>query len=146
MLASPKKFFHVVEAVLTIAQHVGSQPISSKDIAVRQELTPRYLEQMLQKLVKAGILRGLRGPRGGYVLAREKRRITLADVYAVIRESDLPVEPQPDSLGAIVVAPVWRDLQAQTETQLATITLADLAQRCPRLPLKGMDKNVDFTI
>src|ERR1700727_1850634 len=89
MIALPKKLYYAVEAVLYIAYNAGHGPISSRDIAEKQKLPSRYLEQLMQKLVRGGILRGVRGPRGGYVLARERRRITVGDICAVLNEEEL---------------------------------------------------------
>ncbi len=83
MLKLDKKDLQAVEAMLTVASHNGVQPISCKEIAAMHDLSPRYLEQMLQHLVRGDLLRGVRGPRGGYVLAREKRRISIADILEV---------------------------------------------------------------
>jgi Rrf2 family transcriptional regulator, iron-sulfur cluster assembly transcription factor len=147
MLSSPKKFFHAMEAVLYIAQQPGVTPVSSRDIAAQQDLQPRYLEQMLQKLVKSGILRGVRGPSGGYLLAREKRKITLSDIYLVVRESDLPIEPAPGSLGDTVISPIWRNLQAEMIERLQTVTIAELCDRSARLlKARPPSKVADFTI
>jgi len=91
MLSLDRKTTHAVEAMITIASHQGSQSLSGKIIAHQHDLPPRYLEQVLQSLVRYGLLRGIRGPRGGYVLAREKRKITLADiVLALQKEGDAP--------------------------------------------------------
>jgi len=84
----PKKLLFAVEAVLDIAYNAGTQPVQSKEITARQGIPRRYLEQVLQKLVRAGILSGVRGPRGGYLLARERRRITLGDITRVISTPD----------------------------------------------------------
>ena len=84
----PKKLYYAVEAVLYIAYNAGNGPISSRDIAEKQGLPPRYLEQLMQRLVHGGVLRGVRGPHGGYMLARERRRITVGDICAVLKEED----------------------------------------------------------
>ena len=58
--------------------------VQSKEITLRQGIPQRYLEQVMQHLVRAGILKGVRGPRGGYLLARERRRISAGDIVRVI--------------------------------------------------------------
>ena len=68
-----KKLMFAIEAVLDIAYHASDLPVQSKEIADRQGIPRRYLEQVLQQLVHAEILRGVRGPRGGYRLAKERR-------------------------------------------------------------------------
>ena len=62
--------------------------MQSQDIARRLVLPRRYLEQVMQQLVRAGILRGVRGPRGGYRLARDRRRVSVGDVVRVVRGSE----------------------------------------------------------
>jgi Rrf2 family transcriptional regulator, iron-sulfur cluster assembly transcription factor len=69
-----------IAAVVDVALHSHSEPVSAKDLAVRLGLAPRHLETLLQGLVHGTILKGVRGPRGGYVLARERRRITVGEV------------------------------------------------------------------
>jgi Rrf2 family protein len=69
MLRPSKKLVLALEAVTDIAYHGGPEPVQSQDIARRLMLPRRYLEQVMQQLVRAGILRGVRGPRGGYRLA-----------------------------------------------------------------------------
>jgi deoxyuridine 5'-triphosphate nucleotidohydrolase len=67
-----------LEAVLDVAYNARPDPVQSRDITERQGIPHRYLEQVLQRLVRDGILKGVRGPRGGYTLARERRRVTSA--------------------------------------------------------------------
>ena len=90
-----KKTMFAIEAVLDVAFHVGEHPVRSGDITERQRIPKRYLEQVLQQLVRCNVLRGVRGPRGGYRLARERRRVTLGEVIRVLeggeeQPSDVP--------------------------------------------------------
>jgi Rrf2 family transcriptional regulator, iron-sulfur cluster assembly transcription factor len=143
-----KKLFYAVEAVLYIAYNGGQGPITGRDIAGRQGLPPRYLEQLMQKLVRGGILRGVRGPHGGYLLARERRRITVGDICAVLDDKD----EQPDGnastpLGGLVVLPVWESAQLQTLEYLKKINLADLcAQAVSKNIRREADEKMDFAI
>jgi Rrf2 family iron-sulfur cluster assembly transcriptional regulator len=77
MVRLTKKLLFAIEAVLDIAYNAGDLPVQSGEITRRQGIPRRYLEQVLQQLVRASVLAGVRGPRGGYRLARERRRITL---------------------------------------------------------------------
>ena len=63
-------------------------PVSAKALAARHNLPPRHLETVLQALVRHGILKGVRGPRGGYELARERRRITAGDIVRAVDGRD----------------------------------------------------------
>ena len=91
MLKPSKKLALALEAVVDVAYHGGSEPVQSQDIARRLGLPRRYLEQVLQQLVRAGVLKGVRGPRGGYRLARERRRVSVGEVVRVVQGLEEPV-------------------------------------------------------
>src|SRR6185437_144326 len=76
----PPKAVLAVAAVIDIALNARGRPLAAKALATRHGLSPRHLEPVLQTLVRHGILKGTRGPRGGYELAREARRITADDI------------------------------------------------------------------
>ena len=76
-----KKFLYALEAVLDIALNSREAPIQSHEITKRQGIPKRYLENILQVLVHENILKGTRGPKGGYSLAKEKRNILLIYPY-----------------------------------------------------------------
>jgi Rrf2 family transcriptional regulator, iron-sulfur cluster assembly transcription factor len=76
----PRKALLAVAAVIDVAMQDHGQPISAKTLAARHELPPRHLEPVLQALVRCGILKGIRGPRGGYELARDRHRVTANDI------------------------------------------------------------------
>src|SRR5678816_243008 len=78
-LVSRKGVLAIV-AVIDVALNASSRPVSAKALAHRHRLPPRHLEPVLQALVRHGILKGIRGPRGGYELAREQGRITADDI------------------------------------------------------------------
>lgn len=128
-----KKTMFAIEAVLDVACHVGEHPVRSGDITERQRIPKRYLEQVLQHLVRAGILSGKRGPRGGYRLGRERRQITLGEVVRVVRTLEAESEPNDPSVGSplahLVVWPMWEKLRDDMMTQLDTITIEDLCQQ-----------------
>lgn len=151
MLRPSKKLLFAIEAVLDIAYHAGGEPVQSREITRRQDIPRRYLEQTLQHLVRSGILVGVRGPRGGYRLARERRRITVGEIVRVVQAmetqedfyKDLPGSP----LGLGVVRPMWEELQAEIMERLENITIDDLCMRAWRDGLKSeaQDK-MDFAI
>jgi len=111
MLRLSKKLMFAIEAVLDIAYNAGAQPVQSREINSRQGIPRRYLEPVLQQLVRAGILEGVRGPRGGYRLARERRRISLAEIAEAVRSTEAAADPfdvPPGSpLGQEIVRPLW---------------------------------------
>ncbi len=128
-----KKTMFAIEAVLDVAFHVGDRPVRSGDITERQRIPKRYLEQGLQHLVRAGILAGKRGPRGGYRLGRDMNLITLGEVVRVVRKLEVETEPNDLSVGSPlaheVVWPMWEKLRDDMMTQLDTITIEELCQR-----------------
>src|SRR5436305_12704698 len=90
----PRKGALAIAAVIDIAVNARGRPVAAKALASRHRLPPRHLETVLQALVRAGILKGTRGPRGGYELARERRRITVADIVrAAGGAADEPAPP-----------------------------------------------------
>lgn len=146
MIYFPKRTYYAVEAVLYIAYNSTGMPISGKEIAERQKLPARYLEQMMQRLVRAGVLRGVRGPRGGYFLAKEKRRITIAEVCSVIDDGGEAL-PSSTSLGDKVVMPLMSELSVLMDTKMQEITLAQLCERAEALRLpKSNEEHHDFSI
>jgi Rrf2 family iron-sulfur cluster assembly transcriptional regulator len=80
---TPSKFYEGLEAVVYIALNSGAHPVSSKEVANSQGVLPRHLEPVMQLLVHNGILRGTKGPKGGYTLAMEKRKITVGKIFRV---------------------------------------------------------------
>ena len=74
MIRLTKRLLFAIEAVLDIAYNGGAAPVRSAEITERERIPRRYLEPVLQELVRDGLLIGIRGPSGGYRLARERRR------------------------------------------------------------------------
>lgn len=147
MIAFPKRLFYAVEAVLYIAYNAGQGPISSRDIAAKQGLTPRYLEQIMQKLVHAGILRGVRGPRGGYVLARERRRVTVGDICKVLAEDEEADLPTATPLGREIVEPLWASLRDDALVRLSQVNMAELCEQATEKNIrKASEERLDFAI
>jgi Rrf2 family protein len=73
-----------MRALIELALASGRGPVSASLIAKRQDLSVAYLEQLLHRLKRRGIVTSVRGPRGGYVLAKEPQRITMADVVRIL--------------------------------------------------------------
>lgn len=138
-----------IAAVTDIALHARPMPVSAKALAARHNLPPRYLEPVLQALVRQGILKGVRGPRGGYELARERRRITAGDVVriAMAAQDDESNAPVPESrLAEVVVAPlVVRGTEAFL-TELDKVTVEDLCNQAQAEGVAETTTPVDFTI
>jgi Rrf2 family iron-sulfur cluster assembly transcriptional regulator len=126
-----RKSLLAVAAVIDVALHARGQLVSAKDLAARHALPARHLEPVLQALVREGVLKGVRGPHGGYELARERRRISVNDILNAAGSSDVDgeiVQPGSNLLEQVVVPAV-----AQAEKvfvgALSRITIEDLARR-----------------
>jgi len=150
MLKLSRKTLLALEAVIDIAFNARPEPVQAKEITARQGVPQRYLEQVMQQLVRAGILKGVRGPRGGYRLAKERRRISVGDVVRVAEsiedEESQTVEPKSD-LGTRIVSPLIQSLQDEVMQRLDAISIEDL---CQRARTQGVDcggrSTADFTI
>ena len=151
MFRVSKKMLFAIEAVLDIAYHAGSGPVQSREITRRQGIPRRYLEQALQHLVREGVLVGIRGPRGGYRLARERRRISVGDIVRVVRLmdgiEDTIEETDGSDLGRAVVRPIWTDLQDQLLEGLDAVSIDTLCMRANEAGIVSEGReNLDFTI
>lgn len=150
MLKLSRKTLLALEAVIDIAFNARPEPVQAKEITARQGVPQRYLEQVMQQLVRAGVLKGVRGPRGGYRLARERRRISVGDIVRVAEsiddgENDNPL-PTSD-LGARIVTPLIQSLQEDVMTRLDAISIEDLCQRARNAGVDcGGGATADFTI
>lgn len=138
-----------IAAVTDIALHARPMPVAAKALAARHDLPPRHLEPVLQALVRQGILKGVRGPRGGYELARERRRITAGDIVRVATaatEEDVSA-PLPESkLVQSVIEPVVRRGTDAFLAELDQVTVEDLCARAQAEGAVEMVSPLDFTI
>jgi Rrf2 family transcriptional regulator, iron-sulfur cluster assembly transcription factor len=151
MLRLSRKTLFAIEAVLDIAYHSSSEPVQSREITRRQGIPRRYLEQALQNLVRHGVLVGVRGPKGGYRLARERRRITVGEVVRVVRKVETSEDALNDAvgspLGQKVVRPLWGELQNDVMVRLDAVTIDDLCTRANRVGIASEGRtNLDFSI
>ena len=132
MLRLSRKTLLALEAVIDIAFNARPEPVQAKEITSRQGVPQRYLEQVMQQLVRAGILKGVRGPKGGYRLARERRRISVGDVVriaeAIEDAEEEKVRPRSE-LGLRIVAPLIQNLQDDVMGRLDGISIEDLCQQ-----------------
>jgi Rrf2 family cysteine metabolism transcriptional repressor len=125
-----------VRAVFEIARHYGNGPISIKEIAERQGISFSYLEQILHKLGKAGLIESVRGPAGGYLLARQPSELTIGDIVRVL-EGPIALshclEPGESAdcnqADDCVARMVWVKVGAKIEEALDSISFDDLLQR-----------------
>ena len=145
-----RKGILAIAAVIDVAVNARSHPVSAKALAARHKLPPRHLETLLQGLVHAKILKGVRGPRGGYELARERRRISLGDI---VRTSISLSTAEPDEIGSHskllerVVDPAVRRAGETFLANLDSITVEQLCEDAERANVLEEEKTAgDFAI
>lgn len=143
-----------MQALFDLAHNSHGQPVPLHLIAQRQELSLPFLEQIFNKLKRAGIVSSVRGPKGGYIITRPCNQVTVGDVlrltdgtfYAVAREdpgsasSALKADARMNSL-------LWKHLSDQITNFMDTITLADLCVEsesncCPNCTCPAYTQNL----
>jgi Rrf2 family protein len=123
-----------LRAMLDLAAYYGQGPIESADIANRQYIPEQYLDQILMALRKEGLIKSVRGPKGGHMLARSPAHITMAQVMQAIEGYVPPMEclPNPNfcqlSPGC-ALREVWQKVDEMTQQLLASTTIEELARR-----------------
>lgn len=130
-----RKGILAIAAVIDIAINARGRPVAAKALATRHSLPPRHLEPVLQSLVRHGILKGVRGPRGGYELAREQRRITAEDILrAAGNDDEIDGVPLANSnLLNKVVMPALGLAEHAFSDALSRINVEDLTQTAAEL-------------
>jgi len=146
-----------VRAIFDIAYHHSANPgvaIQAKDIARREEIPLRYLEQIFQDLKKAGLVDSKRGPRGGYQLKNDAAQITLGQV---VRALQGPIEDLFSNSGDSdrnenrasskeLTSSLWQELAIHVNTWFDGISIADLVKRAEELgvPRAGVGQPMYF--
>ena len=152
---------YAVYAVFDMAYHDQGAPHQVKNISRREAIPPRYLEQIFQRLLRGGILRSKRGPRGGYTLARPPKEITLGDIVRATegsvdtlfngrekgrprrgRASQAPAEPAEPRSGE----QMWRTVTVRMAELLDAVSIEDLVREAERrgLPREASAANMYF--
>jgi Rrf2 family transcriptional regulator, iron-sulfur cluster assembly transcription factor len=127
-ILSRKELF-AIAAVVDVALQKDRQPIAAKTLAVRHGLSPRRLEAVLQALVPGGILKGIRGPHGGYLLTRERHGVTANEILRAAGAIDETEEELNSELVAKVVLPVLSAVEQECGQALSRISLDDIVNR-----------------
>ena len=119
---------------LHLAKDGSDAPTPARDLAEREGLPADYVEQILLKLRRAGLVRSVRGAKGGYFLARDPNTVSVKDVMEAAENRTFEVYCDahrvnlvrcgPD--GDCAIRPVWRELQRRIDDLLSSVTLADL--------------------
>jgi Rrf2 family iron-sulfur cluster assembly transcriptional regulator len=131
----PHKGLLAIAAVVDVALNARERPVSARKLAARHNLPPRHLEPVLQALVHEGIFHGIRGPRGGYELARERRRITVADILRAAGTVEEAEEAGGEDSRILneVVLPAVADAERAFTLALAQLNLEELVRRAEPL-------------
>jgi Rrf2 family iron-sulfur cluster assembly transcriptional regulator len=126
-----RKGILAIAAVIDVAIHAHGRPVSAKALAARHKLPPRHLEPVLQALVRDGILKGVRGPHGGYELARERKRITAEDILRAAGSAEEAGEPPlpASALVNTVVRPALVEAERAFSAALGRINVEDMAKQ-----------------
>ena len=125
-----------------LAMDTSGEPVRIKDVAERQEISVKYLEQIVSILAKAGYVRSIRGPQGGYRLSREPEDYTVGMILRLTEGSLTPVECAEAEPGACsredtcVTRKLWKELDEAIRSVVDKYTLEDLVQW-----QHGMDDN-----
>jgi len=137
MLLRQDRALLALDIALDIAFHAGrnGEVTGAAEIAERLGAARRGIEPLLQALVRAGLLDSLRGPRGGYRMARPAREVKLAEILAGVIEEE-EASPPPGKLAALVTRPLWQELDGLLAGRLNAQTLEDLLKRAAAAGLR----------
>ena len=142
-----KKFLHAIETILDISLHSSHNPASAKDITKRQGIPPRYLEKILQELVRQKILKGTRGPNGGYALGREKRNIFLIDIYNAVLTIERNKKEEVDTqIRSKIINPFIKNITNEIINSFKLTSIHDLYKKIDETKININKKKIDFTI
>lgn len=143
----PARCLLAVAVVTDVALHGRRAPVTAKALASRHNLAPRHFETLLQDLAQSGILKAFRGARGGYELARERRRISMGDIVrasAGFETSSKNPKPRPGLISE-VVEPALADAETALFAALDRVTVDRLCQAAEGgAAISG--ERADFTI
>jgi Rrf2 family transcriptional regulator, iron-sulfur cluster assembly transcription factor len=126
---------YAVMAMVDLAQHSNGEPVSLAEIAERQEISLSYLEQLFAMLRKGGLVKSVRGPGGGYLLARDRGETRIADIILAVDE---PIRATRCAPGAPIgcrgnktrcqTHDLWEELGNQIHLFLSSVSLADVCE------------------
>jgi Rrf2 family protein len=138
----PRRVLLALAALIDIAHHARTEPVSLRAFAERNGLAPRQLEATMQRLSRARIVVSMRGASGGYTLARERRHISVADIVRALEDGqDCYDGPYASAIEA-ALAPAERAL----DEALAAVTVEDLLRAAEADLLARPANGYDFTI
>ena len=127
---------YAVMAMVDLAQHCGGGPVCLSEIAERQEISLSYLEQLFAKLRRGGLVKSVRGPGGGYLLAHDRDETRIADIILAVDEPIRAVRCKPgQTLGCrgdrsrCLTHDLWEELSNQIHLFLSAVTLGDVCEK-----------------
>ncbi len=142
-----------VRAVTNLALAVQNRPISISQIAREEDLSPEFLEQIFFRLKKSGIIRSIRGPKGGFVLDRNPSKVSVKMILDGVGE---PLYPAPctndtsdepcERVNECPIAPMWTDLYRLIVKYLTNISLKDLVEQSKKNDYAGLNTGQEFSI
>jgi Rrf2 family protein len=147
------KTVYALRALFDIAYHRQGMPTKVEEIAQREDVPPRFLEQIFQELKGAGLVGSKRGPSGGYFLLRCPTTVTVLEVVRAMEGSlehsccfatDAEVREKCDVNSRCVTEAVWRDLALRIDEVLGSVTLSDLSLKGEQLGVPRSN-TTDFT-
>lgn len=130
---------YAIRALLDIALHTNQGAVSLADISVRQKISQSYLEQLFAKLRRKNLVKSVRGPGGGYLIANELDQITVAEILDAIDEGSLDAtscanEKNCQHGGPCLTHELWCDLTKVIHDYLSKVTLAQVLARIKARP------------
>ena len=125
---------YAVMAMADLGKTMSEKPVALADIADRQEISLSYLEQLFGKLRRAGLVKSVRGPGGGYLLARSSDEIRISDVIQAVDEPInatrcTQAEGCHSDKARCMTHDLWQALTYQIHMYLSSVTLADVCAR-----------------
>lgn len=126
---------YALRLMLDLALNYTGEYISIKSIAARQDISEKYLEQIITQLSRAGYVRSVRGAQGGYMLSKAPAEYTVGMILRVMEGSLAPVscleneDGSCDRVASCVTYEIWQKIQTAVEDVVDNITLADLVAR-----------------
>lgn len=123
-----------IRAIIELAQYEGNRPLQLRTIAERQDISIKYLEQLMGVLRSAGLVRSVRGSKGGYTLGRPAEQIKLSEVFRCLEGPVTTTECVEDEdcckrSADCVAREVWVEVEAAIHNVLDSISLQDLVKR-----------------
>lgn len=127
-----------MRAMLELALEYGKKPLQIKSIADREDISNKYLEQLVAMLKSSGLVRSVRGPRGGYMLARPPAEIKLSEIFTTLEGPLVPVECLKHAefcprCSDCATRQIWQELYQALMSLLETTTLKQLSERAVKL-------------